>query len=164
MAEPDFDLESIEKLIRLVEARSLTELIVEEGGLKVTVRGASFVRRKSAASAGAPVPEAAAALEAVEALQWADSVAIALDEEAADTRIALASPMVGVFYRSSGPDTPAYVEVGDRVEIGQIVGLIEAMKVFSEVPAEAAGTVVAIAASNGQLVRAGDPLVFLQPD
>jgi acetyl-CoA carboxylase biotin carboxyl carrier protein len=71
--------------------------------------------------------------------------------------------MGGVFYRSPSPDTAPYVEVGDRVEVGQTIGIIEAMKVFSEVPSEHAGTVLELAAKNGSLVRQGDPLIYLKP-
>jgi acetyl-CoA carboxylase biotin carboxyl carrier protein len=70
---------------------------------------------------------------------------------------------MGVFYRSSSPDSPPLVDVGDVVEVGQAVGLIEAMKVFSEVKAEVAGRVVAIVAENRQLVQPGDPLLLLAP-
>ena len=163
MAESDIDLAAIEKLVRLVESRDLTELVVEEAGVKITVRGASYVRQQtSTLVSSAPVAGASQSPESfgleIETYSNPDEV------EAEDERIPVASPMVGVFYRSSGPDTPSYVEIGDRVEVGQVIGLIEAMKVFSEVPSEAAGTVVAIAASNGQLVRSGDPLIFLRVD
>lgn len=71
------------------------------------------------------------------------------------------SPMTGVFYISPNPGSPAFVKVGDRVEPGQVVGLIEAMKVFNEITATVAGVVTEINASNGQLVQPGDPLVHI---
>lgn len=162
MSEPDLDLDSIERLIKLVETRDLTELVVEEEGLKVTIRGAGYAR-PAAAGPGASSPAASAA-SPVDLVLIAEGEALEETEAAEDERIAVSSPMVGVFYRSAGPDSAPYVEIGDRVEVGQIIGLIEAMKVFSEVPSDAAGTVAAIAASNGQLVRAGDPLLFLDAD
>jgi acetyl-CoA carboxylase biotin carboxyl carrier protein len=72
--------------------------------------------------------------------------------------------MTGVFYRSARPDSPPFVEIGDHVEIGQTIGLVEAMKVFSEIPAEQAGIVVEIPSRSGQLVREGEPLLYLKPD
>jgi acetyl-CoA carboxylase biotin carboxyl carrier protein len=159
MAESDLDLASIERLIKLVESRDLAELVVEEEGLKVTIRGASYARHSAAAMPVSPAPPSTDLVVA-----GYDEVFEELEEEPEDERIPVPSPMVGVFYRTSGPDAAPYVEIGDRVEVGQIVGLIEAMKVYSEVPSDAAGTVAAIAASNGQLVRSGDPLIFLTPD
>jgi biotin carboxyl carrier protein len=76
--------------------------------------------------------------------------------------IALAAPLTGVFYRSSAPGTPPLVEVGDRVEVGAVVGLIETMKIFNEVLAERGGRIVAILAESGQLVHAGDALMTVE--
>jgi acetyl-CoA carboxylase biotin carboxyl carrier protein len=72
--------------------------------------------------------------------------------------------MTGVFYRAASPDVPPFVEIGDRIEEGQTVGLIEAMKVFSEIPADRPGRVVEILAASGQLVSQGDPLMRLDPE
>jgi acetyl-CoA carboxylase biotin carboxyl carrier protein len=82
----------------------------------------------------------------------------------AENRIPLSSPTVGVFYRAAGPDTAPYVEVGDHVEEGQTIGMLEAMKVFSEILAEHAGVVVEIVAHNGQLVKTNEPLIYLQAE
>lgn len=164
MADVDIDLADVERLINLVESRNLNELIVEEAGLKVVVRGAGYARQGCRQAVGAIDQEPLASRPGLSQVFDVSDTCGNLPEKEPDDRIAVASPMVGVFYRSSGPDTAPYVEIGDRVEVGQIIGLIEAMKVFSEVPSEAAGTVVAIAVSNGQLVRSGDPLFFLHAD
>ncbi len=76
---------------------------------------------------------------------------------------AICSPLVGIFYRASSPDVPAFVEIGDTVEIGQTVGVVEAMKVFNEIIADAPGIVTAIPADNGSLVQVDQPLVILHP-
>ena len=72
--------------------------------------------------------------------------------------------MVGVFYRAEKAGAPPLVSVGDRVEIGQTVGVLEAMKVFSEFKAEHAGVIVSIPAQDGVLVQAGTPLLVLKKD
>ncbi|MCC7369833.1 MAG: hypothetical protein IT306_15505 [Chloroflexi bacterium] len=74
----------------------------------------------------------------------------------------LNAPLTGVFYRTSAPGTPAFVEVGDRVEAGAVVGLIETMKIFNEVLAERGGRIAAIVAESGQLVHAGEALMIVE--
>jgi acetyl-CoA carboxylase biotin carboxyl carrier protein len=139
MPETGFELGHVERLIGLVERCGLSELQITQGDRSIRIKG-------GAAPAG-PVQSQA---EVVASPVAVDGVPVA-------------SPMVGVFYRSPGPEQPPFVEVGDHVEVGQTVGLIEAMKVFSEVPAEVAGTIAAIPAENGQLVKPGDALVVVAP-
>jgi acetyl-CoA carboxylase biotin carboxyl carrier protein len=139
MPETGFELSHVERLIGLVEKCGLSELQVTQGDRSIRIRG-------GAPPTGPVQPQAEATVSPV-----------AVDG------VAVASPMVGVFYRSPGPEQPPFVEVGDHVEVGQAVGLIEAMKVFSEVPTEVAGTVAAIPAENGQLVKPGDALVVVAP-
>jgi acetyl-CoA carboxylase biotin carboxyl carrier protein len=149
MAELGFELDEIARLIRLVETRHLAELVVEEGERRIVVRGAAR-------------PADAAAEPTVPTLAQEPASAENLSEEPSN-EIPLTAPMVGVFYRSSGPDQPPFVEPGDHIEIGQTIGIIEAMKVFSEVPAEKAGVVSRVVAENGRLVRQGDPILYLRP-
>lgn len=139
MPETGFELSHVERLIGLVEKCGLSELQITQGDRSIRIKGGST----PSAPAGGQVDVAVAPL-AVDGL-------------------AIASPMVGVYYRSPGPEQAPFIELGDHVEVGQTVGLIEAMKVFSEVPAEVAGTVVAIPAENGQLVKPGDALVVVAP-
>ena len=150
MAEFGFELEDIARLVKMVEANSLSELVVEEDGVRVVVKGAVQPKPHHAlagdASAGyLPAPTAAPA-------------------PVVDKGMAIESPVVGVFYRSAGPDQPTFIEVGDHVAVDQTVGLIEAMKVFSEVKSDHAGTVLAIPAENGKLVKVGQALVYIKPD
>jgi len=74
----------------------------------------------------------------------------------------LAAPLTGVFYRSATPGTPPLVSVGDRVEAGAVVGLIETMKIFNEVLAERGGRIAAVLVESGQLVHAGDALMTIE--
>jgi acetyl-CoA carboxylase biotin carboxyl carrier protein len=71
------------------------------------------------------------------------------------------SPIVGTFYRSPDPNSPAYVNVGDRVKVGQVLCIIEAMKLMNEIEADAAGTVKAVLIENGQPVEYGQPLIVI---
>jgi acetyl-CoA carboxylase biotin carboxyl carrier protein len=141
-------LEAIRRLLYLADAYGLAELEVEESGLKVIIRGADVASVSDASSA-----------------QAAGTVPIVAESDAERHRFhAILSPMTGVFYRSAGEDAPAFVEPGDLVEEGQAIGLIEAMKVFSEIPADRSGRIVEILTPDGQLVSQDDPLMLLDPE
>lgn len=77
--------------------------------------------------------------------------------------LTISSPLIGVFYRSPSPDAPPFIEVGDTVETGQTIGIVEAMKVFNEITTDHAGTVISIVAKNGDLVQAEQPLIIIEP-
>ena len=132
MDKLNIDVDGLKKLVELAESHHLEELTVEEGDLSITIKGSAG----PAAEPVAPEPEP-------------------VDENVVD----IVAPLVGVFYRAPSPDAEPFVEVGDEIEVGSEVGLIEAMKVFSPIPSEVAGTVVAIPGQNGKLVQAGDVLV-----
>lgn len=165
MGEVELSIENLRKLAELVEKHCLAELTVEENGLCVTIKG----RLGSAGQDGscAPVTGSGTADTGLNTAAGSSGpVAAPLEPSAhghGDRLERITSPMVGVFYRSPSPDSPACVEVGDTIEVGQVVGLIEAMKVFSEIPSEIAGEVVAIPAQNGSLVQRGDPLIVVRP-
>lgn len=142
--------EELAALLRLFAEHGLQELVVEEGDLRVRLaRTAPAEAPPSRAEPGRP-PQA-------RRLRPAEGPA-----PARRRTVAVRSPLIGTFYRSPSPDSPAFVELGDTVEEGQTVCIVEAMKVFNEIKADWRGRVVAIPAQAGQLVQAGDPLVVLE--
>ncbi|MCL6474632.1 MAG: acetyl-CoA carboxylase biotin carboxyl carrier protein [Firmicutes bacterium] len=141
------EIERTEALLKLARRYHLQELEWQEEGLRV------FIRREATPVETVGVPLTSGVVQ--------DTTA---GTPASATLVELCAPMTGVFYRATSPDAPPYVEVGDFVEEGQTVCLIEAMKVFNEVPAERSGRVVEICASNGQLVEQGAVLFRLEPE
>jgi acetyl-CoA carboxylase biotin carboxyl carrier protein len=153
------ELQAVERLLALAVRYDLDELEVEENGLKIRLR--AVLRAET------PSPS----LENEDRYQlWPPTqlwTAPETPEEGpsrSPTAVPLRAPLTGTFYRAAGPDSPAFVEEGDRVQEGQTIGLIEAMKVFSEVPSDAAGTVIELAVKNGTPVQHGDVLAYLEPD
>jgi acetyl-CoA carboxylase biotin carboxyl carrier protein len=157
-AQAQTDMSTVRRLVEIVVEHNLAELEMEADGVQINIKGAV------AAVAAAPVhilPSTAAMVTVpMSARPHAASVTAA---ETMSDRVVLEAPMVGVFYQAASPNDPPFVNVGDMIRIGQTIGLIEAMKVYSEVPAEKAGRVVEIAVENGTLVHMGDPLIYLEP-
>ena len=163
----DFGISSddLQRLAHLVEENGLSELRYEEGDLRITLRTASYSRPAAVTYA---VSEAGAGtLPQNFDSDWINpplSVGAESTENSSSSgsqRVRIEAPVMGVFYRSPAPGESSFIEVGDIIEVGQPIGMIEAMKVFSEVLAEVAGTVLEIPAKNGALVQPGDALVLL---
>jgi acetyl-CoA carboxylase biotin carboxyl carrier protein len=137
----------LERLLRLFQEHGLAELVVEDGGVKVRLRGPRAQTNDE--SARPPATKAAPAREPAGPRRQGRTVAVR-------------SPLIGTFYRAATPDSPTFVEIDDMVERGQTVCIVEAMKVFNEIKAEWSGKVVAIPAEDGKLVQAGEPLIVLE--
>ena len=142
----------LRELAQIVADEKLSRLDIESDGMTWTLKAAP-----TAIAQFAPI-EAPLQIGALPQAATAPVAAVAAKPEL----IALPSPMVGVFYHSPSPGEPNFIEIGDRVERGQTIGLIEAMKVFNEITAESSGTLVEIPAGNGQLVETGMPLMLLK--
>jgi len=147
------EVETIARLMELAARFGLEELEVEEAGLKVTLYA------EAPYSADEEQPEAATRAYLWQPPHWPDASA----SKGTDDRHAVIAPLTGTFYRSESPDTPPLVEVGDSVEEGQKIGLIEAMKVFSEVVADCTGVVAEFVVQNGRLVQRDEVLLYIDP-
>jgi acetyl-CoA carboxylase biotin carboxyl carrier protein len=150
----------LRELSQIVRAENLSELEVESEGVRVTLKAPENLAPPVSATPAPPaVATAAGVLPAMPAPAGAGSTPKAPDE----SLLQIVSPMVGVFYRAPSPTDPNFVEVGDVIEVGQTVALIEAMKVFNEILAEVAGTVVEIKAQAAELVETGQVLITIRP-
>ncbi|MCE5273225.1 acetyl-CoA carboxylase biotin carboxyl carrier protein [bacterium] len=150
------DVRYLKKLIQLVETSGISELEIEDGGTKVRIGKGQVagVPYQAVLPAAQPVYPAAAQLVAVEK-------AAELKEE--KNLLEVRSPMVGTFYRSPRPGANTYVNVGDRVEVGQTLCILEAMKIMNELESEVAGVVREICVENGQPVEFGQRLFLVDP-
>ena len=155
---------AVRRLAEMVSEHGLSELTVEDGGVTVTVKATPEAAPVPAPPAPVAVMAHPQTLSAAQTPAYSQTAVITPPAPArAASTVALESPMVGVFYRSASPEDPPFVSVGDRVTVGQAIGLIEAMKVYSEVPAEVAGRVTEIPAESGKLVQQGQPLIYVEP-
>lgn len=149
------DLRKLKTLIDLVAESGISELEVTEENDKVRivnkVQTVTVASAPVVAAAPAPAPAAPAAAPA----------APAAAEEPAVTGTPVTSPMVGTFYRTPNPGAEPFVKVGDRVEVGQTLGIIEAMKLLNEIEAETAGVIKEICVENAQPVEFGQPLFII---
>lgn len=157
MADIDSTSDAVRRLVTLVVDNGLAELTLEHNDRTITVRGLAESEKMRLAEVQGTVAQE----PAVSYIPISDQVSAAPPPLPSNV-IALVSPMVGIFYRSPSPEDPPFINVGDRVSIGQTVGLIEAMKVYSEIPAEASGRVVEILGMDGSLVQQGQTLYSLE--
>lgn len=149
-----FDVKKVRRLIELMKEHDLSELDLKQADNRVRIRRGGEVVAYSAPAIAPPRPAAAAAAEPA-----------APQASAADARmLVIKSPMVGTFYRASGPDAAPFAKVGDRIGPEKTVCIIEAMKVFNEIPAGVSGQVVAILVENGAPVEFGQPLIKVDPE
>ena len=149
------DIRKLKELVRLMVANELSELDLRDEKEQVTIR------RPGQA---APVVAAPVAQPVVAAAPAAPVVAAAPEAPAADEGLVpIESPMVGTFYIAPNPDKPPFVKVGDMVEVGTVVCLIEAMKIYNEIKAEQRGEVVRVLAKNEEAVEFGQPIIMIRP-
>lgn len=150
------------------ELQELLDFIAKSGLNKVNIETEEFkisVQRdpntKQVVSMAAPAPVAAHAPAAAPAASAPVAAPAATEAPAGNTK-ALKAPMIGTFYRSSGPDSPAFVQVGDMVEKGQVICIIEAMKLFNEIEAEESGRIVKALVENATPVEYDQPLFLIE--
>jgi len=165
------DFKQIQELIKIVNRSNIGELNIEEGDFKIVIK-----QKEEAApvySAGAPVPSFLPQSQAVQLTPSSTPPAAATGSsnvpsdsgsgKPADNQIIIKSPMIGTFYRSSAPDKPAFVNVGDEVIVGKTVCIIEAMKLFNEIESEVKGTIVKALVEDATPVEFDQPLFIVEP-
>ena len=141
--------ERIRELVRIVQESGIGEVTIEEDGMRVSVRSTADATADGAAASEAPlaIPEPGAAPVT----------------RPSNGFVRIESPMVGTFYRSASPTAEPFVEEGDRVEIGQTLCVLEAMKLFNELKSEHSGVIRAVLVNNAEPVEYGQALFELEP-
>lgn len=150
------DVKLLKSLVRLMKGGEVTELEVDdaEKGLRIRLKRGNGVETLTL-----PTVQVVGGAQPVVSAEAAPAVAAA--EEPVEARN-IPSPMVGTFYRSSSPDAAPFVTVGDRVEEGSVVCILEAMKVMNEIQAETSGEIAEVLVENGEPVEFGQPLFLLR--
>ena len=147
-----FDVRKIRKLISLMQENDLTEIDLKHADSAVRIKRGGEVASYSAPAIAQPVAPAAPAEPA------------APTQSAEEARmVVIKSPMVGTFYSASSPDAPPFAKVGDHIGPEKTVCIVEAMKVFNEIPAGVSGQIVSILVENGAPVEFGQPLIKVDP-
>lgn len=149
-----FDTDYIEKLAKIIADNALTEISLEDGEQAITIRKdlPEVIQAVApAVSAPAPVAPSAPAVQAAPA-----------EQPAAKKGTPITSPMVGTFYKSPAPDAAPFVQVGQTIKQGDVVCIVEAMKLMNEIESEVSGKVVEFCVEDGQPVEFGQVLMYVE--
>jgi acetyl-CoA carboxylase biotin carboxyl carrier protein len=149
------NLKELKELLELLRNSEVTELEIEKAGVRVRIK-------KERAPSEAPLPSMPPAPPAVESAGAKESPKAERTVEP-EGKVTVTAPVVGIFYRAPAPDADPYVEVGSPVKKGQVVCVIEAMKLMNEIEAESDGTIAAILVENAQPVEYGQALFLIDP-
>lgn len=162
------EFKQIQELIKAINKSNISELSIEEGEFKITIKQAQSTETQFVAVQAAmptmQMPIAAsqpqAGLPAAQPAASAEKPAAAVSSE---NLITIKSPMIGTFYRSSSPDKPPYVNVGDEIKTGQVLCIVEAMKLFNEIESEMSGKIVKVLVDDASPVEYDTPLFLVEP-
>jgi acetyl-CoA carboxylase biotin carboxyl carrier protein len=145
-------LKRVEDLINVLEGSSVGELKLTEGETEITIRRSPHMVLTAAPTLVEVHPGLPTAIGA-----------LGSHTPKVDTSVPIVAPLTGVYYAAASPTTPSFVNLGEVIHVGQVVALIEAMKVFNEINAEVSGRIVSIVATNGNVIQKGDVLMRVEP-
>ena len=159
------DIKQIHELVKLVNKSNIGELQIEQEGFKITIKQKKEpVQHFAAPPMIQQVPQMQQASPSVAAPASRPAESKPEESTKAENYVTIKSPMIGTFYRQSGPGKPIFVSVGDSVEKGQVVCIIEAMKLFNEIESEVSGKIVKILVEDASPVEFDQPLFLVEPD
>lgn len=152
------DIKQIQDLIKFVHKSGVNEVSIEENDFKITIK-----TNQAPTVVTATIPAAAPIAAAPAPVAAAPAAAAAPAVSESDNYITIKSPMIGTFYRSASPDKPAFVNVGDEIKAGQVLCVVEAMKLFNEIEAEISGRIVKVLVDNASPIEYDQPLFVVEP-
>jgi acetyl-CoA carboxylase biotin carboxyl carrier protein len=154
------DIKQIQDLIRFVSKSGVNEVSIEQTDFKITIK-----TNQAPTIVNATIPAAQSAQTAMPAVATVHTPAPTDAPAAADVSkyVTIKSPMIGTFYRSSSPDKPNFVSVGDEIQAGSVLCIIEAMKLFNEIESEVSGRIVKVLVENASPVEYDQPLFLVEP-
>ena len=157
------DIKQIQELVKLVNKSNIGELSIERDNFKITIKQKKEITQNFGSSYPQQAPQVSQMqLPAVENKTPAETKASEPSPKT-ENLLTIKSPMIGTFYRQAGPGKPLFVSVGDEVEAGQVVCIIEAMKLFNEIESEVSGKIVKILVEDASPVEFDQPLFLVEP-
>jgi acetyl-CoA carboxylase biotin carboxyl carrier protein len=155
------DIKQIQDLIRFVSKSGVNEVSIEQNEFKITIK---TNQAPTIVNATMPVAQPVSAMPAAPVATVQASAPAEAPAAADESKyITIKSPMIGTFYRSSSPDKPSFVNVGDEISAGSVLCIIEAMKLFNEIESEVSGRVVKVLVDNSSPVEYDQPLFLVEP-
>ncbi len=156
------DIKQVQELIKFVSRSGVNEVAIEQKDFKITIKTNQTPTVVQATVAAAPTP---VAMPQVATAPAPVTAPVAATPAADDTSkyITIKSPMIGTFYRSSSPEKPSFVNVGDEIGVGRVTCIIEAMKLFNEIESEVSGRIVKVLVDNASPVEYDQPLFLVEP-
>ncbi len=172
---PIMEFKQIQELIKTINKSNISELSIQDGEFQITIKQGMeanpemamhmmmpTMQQMSMPALAPQMPLAPAAASAPAVLPAAPAPAAVAESAAVGNTVQIKSPMIGTFYRSSSPDKPAFVSVGDEIKKGQVLCVVEAMKLFNEIESEISGRIVKVLADDASPIEYDQPLFLVE--
>jgi acetyl-CoA carboxylase biotin carboxyl carrier protein len=160
------EYKQIQELLKAVNKSNISELSIKDGDFEITIKQANTETQYVAVQASMPqmMQQAPQMMQAPQAMpqQIASTPAAPAAAEASNTVI-IKSPMIGTFYRSASPDKPSFVSIGDEIKPGQVICIVEAMKLFNEIESEISGRIIKVLVDDASPIEYDQPLFLVEP-
>jgi acetyl-CoA carboxylase biotin carboxyl carrier protein len=159
------EYKQIQELLKAVNKSNISELSIKDGDFEITIKQANTEPQFVAVQASMPqmMQQAPQMMQAPQAPQQIASAPAAPAAAEVSNTVTIKSPMIGTFYRSSSPDKPLFVSVGDEIKPGQVICIVEAMKLFNEIESEISGRIVKVLVDDASPIEYDQPLFLVEP-